>query len=63
VAKEAKVGSWWSRSGARWPYNPRLGRLTDQHKPPGYVDAAGGVNPLETDHQSRDVFRRLIYGA
>jgi hypothetical protein len=26
------------------PYNPRLGRLADRHKPPGYVDAMGGVH-------------------
>jgi peptide/nickel transport system permease protein len=45
------------------PYNPRLGRLADRHKPPGYVDAAGGVHWLGTDHQGRDVLSRVIHGA
>jgi peptide/nickel transport system permease protein len=45
------------------PYNPRLGRLADRHKPPGYVDATGGVHWLGTDHQGRDVLSRVVYGA
>ena len=45
------------------PYNPRLGRLADRHKPPGYVDATGRVHWLGTDHQGRDVLSRVIYGA
>lgn len=45
------------------PYNPRLGRLADRHKPPGYVDATGGVHWLGTDHQGRDVLSRVIHGA
>lgn len=45
------------------PYNPRLGRLADRHKPPGYVDATGGVHWPGTDDQGRDVLSRVIYGA
>jgi len=53
---------------AVWPeafasYNPRLGRLADRHKPPGYIDATGGVHWLGTDHQGRDVLSRVIHGA
>jgi peptide/nickel transport system permease protein len=45
------------------PFNPRLGRLADRHKPPGYVDVAGETHWLGTDHQGRDVLSRVIYGA
>ena len=45
------------------PYNPRLGRLADRHKPPGYVDATGGAHWLGTDHQGHDVLSLVIYGA
>jgi ABC-type dipeptide/oligopeptide/nickel transport system permease subunit len=45
------------------PFNPRVGRLADRHKPPGYVDGTGGVHWLGTDHQGRDVLSRVIYGA
>ena len=41
----------WPEASA--PYNPRLGRLADRHKPPGYVDATGGVHWLGTDRQGR----------
>src|SRR5512146_396645 len=45
------------------PYTPRLGRLADRHKPPGYVDATGGFHWLGTDHQGREGVSRVIYGA
>jgi peptide/nickel transport system permease protein len=44
-------------------YNPLVGSLRYRHKPPGYVDATGARHLLGTDHQGRDVWARIVYGA
>jgi peptide/nickel transport system permease protein len=46
------------------PFDPIEQDLGDLRlKPPGFLDAAGRVHPLGTDHLGRDLLARVIYGA
>jgi peptide/nickel transport system permease protein len=45
------------------PHDPLAQELTGRLKPPGYVDASGGVYLLGTDTLGRDILSRLIGGA
>ncbi|MBV9357453.1 MAG: ABC transporter permease [Chloroflexi bacterium] len=45
------------------PRDPLAQELTSRLKPPGYVDASGGVYVLGTDTLGRDLLSRLIAGA
>ncbi len=51
----------WPQSVA--PYDPTVNSLSLRHKPPGFVDANGGVHIMGTDHMGRDVWSRLVWGA
>lgn len=44
------------------PYSPTAQDLADRLKPPGFVDADGGLHLIGTDQFGRDVLSRLIYG-
>jgi peptide/nickel transport system permease protein len=46
------------------PFDPVEQDLGDLRlKPPGFLDPAGRVHPLGTDHLGRDLLARVIYGA
>ena len=45
------------------PYDPIVNNLSLRHKPPGFMDAKGGVHIMGTDHMGRDVWSRLVWGA
>jgi len=45
------------------PYDPVVNNLSLRHKPPGFVDAKGGMHLMGTDHMGRDVWSRLVWGA
>jgi peptide/nickel transport system permease protein len=51
----------WPQSVA--PYDPTVNSLSLRHKPPGFVDANGGMHIMGTDHMGRDVWSRLVWGA
>ena len=45
------------------PFDPTVNSLGLRHKSPAFVDPAGGMHLLGTDHMGRDVWSRLVWGA
>lgn len=45
------------------PFDPLAQDIGHRLKPPGWLDAAGRLHPLGTDHLGRDLLARVIFGA
>ena len=57
VVAAALTAPWLS------PFDPIAQDIGHRLKPPGWLDAAGRVHPLGTDHLGRDLLTRVIFGA
>ncbi len=57
VVATALAAPWLS------PFDPIAQDIGHRLKPPGWLDAAGRLHPLGTDHLGRDLLARVIFGA
>jgi ABC-type dipeptide/oligopeptide/nickel transport system permease subunit len=57
VVATALAAPWLS------PFDPIVQDIGHRLKPPGWLDAAGRLHPLGTDHLGRDLLARVIFGA
>jgi len=57
VVATALAAPWLS------PFDPIAQDIGHRLKPPGWLDAAGRLHPLGTDHLGRDLLTRVIFGA
>ena len=50
-------------AGALSPFDPLEQDISQRLREPGWIDGAGRVHPLGTDHLGRDILARIIHGS